>query len=614
MTVQTRDWLQEARHRLTWIREPTQGFAGDFARGEIAWFQDGILNASYNCLDRHLKTHPDKTALIWEKNEPGQAETLSFEQLYTDTCQFAHLLKNLGVQKGDRVCIYLPLTPKAIIAMQACARIGAVHTVVFGGFSAEALKSRIQDAHCHVLITTDQAMRGAKPVLFAETVHQALQGETPIRDIIFVDTSTRSIPQMPAKIHTHTFEALQTNLPKTYTPEPMNAEDPLFILYTSGSTGKPKGVVHTTGGYLLYAALTHHTVFDIQPQDIYWCTADIGWITGHSYVAYGPLANGTTTLIHSGLPTYPDARRSWEIIDTHQVTQFYTAPTAIRMLMSAGNSYLETSTRKSLRVLGSVGEPINPEAWHWFADHVGHHRCPVMDTWWQTETGGLMLAPPPLLAQQKPGAAMQPIVGITPVLLDEHQHLIQGEGEGALCIQHPWPGMMRGIYGDPARFYETYFKPYPGVYFSGDKARRDHGGDLWILGRMDDVLSIAGHRLGTSEVESALCLHEHVAEAAVVGKPDPLTGEAIAAFIVLREGVSHTQGLDKILSDLTRAQIGPIAQIKHLWFCSALPKTRSGKIMRRILRKLVMGERDTLGDLSTLANPECIPELMQKVS
>lgn len=600
-------WAEQAK-RLDWIKPWQTVFQGSFHEGKIAWFPEGKLNVSVNCIDRHLPEKALQTALIWEGDTPGDTQTFTFQDLYERVCRFANVLKHCGIQKGDRVCIYLPMIPEAAIAMLACARMGAVHSVVFGGFSAEAIKHRVVDAQCKLVITTDQFTRGGRPLHFHKEVAQALSECDCVQNVLLVAAEKSETLADAREIY---WQDIAPKVATDCAPEPMSAEDPLFILYTSGSTGKPKGVLHTTAGYLLYAALTHQTSFGIEPNDIYWCTADVGWITGHSYIVYGPLANGVTTLLFAGTPTYPDAGRFWQVVDDHKVTIFYTAPTAIRLLMAAGDEILEKSSRQSLRVLGTVGEPINPEVWRWYAEKVGQNRCPIIDTWWQTETGGFMLAPPLEKSLQKPGAAMRPFWGIEPALLDEHGQEIEGPGEGALVIKQPWPGMMRTVYEDHERFIETYLKPYPGYYFSGDKARRDEDGDFWILGRMDDVLNIAGHRLGTAEVESALVLHQAVAEAAVVGISDSLKGEAMVAFVILMQDKQPSETLKTDLIKLVRHEIGPVATIKHVIFAPDLPKTRSGKIMRRILRKLASGETQNLGDTSTLNNPACVQILIE---
>ena len=601
-------WAEHAQH-LDWMTPWHTVQSGNFTEGNLRWFEGGELNVCVNCVDRHLPQHADKTALIWEADEPGHSQSLTFAQLHERVCRFANVLKAQGIQKGDRVCIYLPMIFEGVIAMLACARIGAVHSVVFGGFAPESIASRIQDAECCAVITADVAYRAGKKIAFKTNVDKALTHCPSVKSVIVVKHTGEDIAWHEERDidYANATQQVSANCPA----EVMTSEDPLFILYTSGSTGKPKGVLHTCAGYLLYASLTHKTVFDIQPDDVYWCTADIGWITGHSYIVYGPLANATTTVIFEGGPTYPDASRFWRVVDEHQVTVFYTAPTAIRLLMSRSAESLADTKRTSLRMLGSVGEPINPEAWQWYFNEVGHGQCPIMDTWWQTETGGFMLAPPHDINQQKPGASMQPFLGIEPVLLDTDNTPLEGEAEGALCIKHPWPGMMRTIYGDHQRFIDTYLAPYPGHYFSGDGARRDADGDLWITGRMDDVLNVSGHRLGTAELESALVTHPDVAEAAIIGVPHPIKGEGIYAFITLGPAATPSDDLAKTLNKLVRDAIGPIVSLDQVQWTVGVPKTRSGKIMRRLLRKIATGQHDQLGDTSTLANPDCIEELIK---
>lgn len=590
-------WDKVAKETITWMKPWKKVLQGDFHNGKIEWFVGAELNACYNCVDRHLETRGDKVAVIAEGNEPGQSRTLTYKQLHVEICRFANLLKKEGFKKGDRIAIYMPMIPEAVISMLACARLGIIHSVVFGGFSAEALRSRILDADCSGVITIESSFRGKNQLHFRKNVDMAIQGLECIKAVI------------DYRVGEPMCDKLSTDCPC----EPMDSEDPLFILYTSGSTGKPKGVVHTTGGYLTYVAYTHKLVFDLQEQDIYFCTADVGWITGHSYVVYGPLANGATAVVFEGIPTYPTPERYWQIIDRYQVTIFYTAPTAIRSLMQQGNQYLQSTKRDSLRLLGSVGEPINPEAWEWYAREIGHNRCPVMDTWWQTETGGILMAPLVPKAQQKPGCTMKPLPGIIPSILIG-KDFVHGEGEveGALVIKEPWPGIMRTVYGDHQRFIDTYLKPNPGCYTTGDGAKRDRDGDYWILGRMDDVLNVAGHRIGTAEVESALVLHEKVAEAAVVGMPHPIKGQGIFAFVSLMKGVQGDEALKAELIALVRKEIGPIATLDQIQFVEELPKTRSGKIMRRILRKIVEREYESIGDVSTLANPDSVRKILDE--
>lgn len=599
-------WADEADN-LQWIEPWHTVLSGDFDTGNICWFEGGQLNVCVNCVDRHLASHAEKPALIWEGDDPRKSKIISFHKLYEEVCRFANVLKSRGVKKGDRVCLYMPMIPETIYAMLACARIGAVHSVVFGGFSAEALKNRIEDAQSCAIITVDIAYRGGKALHFKQTVDRAISECTNIHTVLVVSSLTYKVNNSKEV----DYSSLAATMPVHCPAEPMQSEDPLFILYTSGSTGKPKGVLHTSAGYLLYAAFTHRVAFDIQPDDVYWCTADVGWITGHSYVVYGPLANATTLVIHEGTPIYPTPARHWEIIDKHRVSIYYTSPTSIRMLMSFGEEPLHTSCRKSLRVLGSVGEPINPEAWHWFFEKVGHQRCAIIDTWWQTETGGFMIIPPNEVGKQKPSAAMKAFPGTSPILLNEQLQEIEGQGEGALVFKQPWPGMLRTVFGHHQRFIDTYLKPCPSYFYTGDEARRDSDGDLWILGRMDDILNVSGHRLGTAELENALSLHHDVSEVAIVSKPDEVKGESIVAFITLRADIQPTSALEQALKKLVREQIGPIATIEHFIWVSDLPKTRSGKIMRRILRELVRGQRKTFGDTSTLANPECISQLVK---
>ncbi len=601
------EFWAEMSEQLDWIQKPKKILTGHLSQGNIRWFEDGILNASVNCLDRHLKNNADKIALIFEGDDPTISQKITFKELHNQVCRLANFLKSRGLKKGDRVCIYLPMIPEAVVSMLACARLGLVHSVIFGGFSPGSIKERILDSGSTCVITANNGFRGGKTTPFKTNVDEALTGCPDVRTVLVIKhapVQTNWFENRDIDYHT----AIKNSSP-ICPPEPMNAEDPLFILYTSGSTGKPKGVVHTTGGYLLYAALTHRFVFDVQDHDIYWCTADVGWITGHSYITYGPLANGTTTVIFEGIPNYPNNARFWEIIDKHQVSIFYTSPTALRSLMRFGNEPLKTTSRNSLKILGSVGEPINPECWQWFFKEVGHSRCPVMDTWWQTETGGFMLIPPRDISKQKPGCAQRPFFGIQATLIDTQGKEILGEGEGALCITQPWPGLLKTVHGNQERFMSAYFNPYPGHYFSGDSARRDADGDIWIGGRMDDVINVSGHRLSTAEIESALVLHPTVAEAAVVGFPHEIKGEGIYAYVTLMESVMPEENLKIILIQHVRKTIGPIVTIDIIQWAPQLPKTRSGKIMRRILRKIAAGEFDQLGDISTLANPESVEDL-----
>ena len=562
-----------------------------------------------NCLDRHLETRSEQIAIIWEGDEPTQDKKITYRELHQHVCQFANVLKAQGVQKGDRVCIYLPMIAEAATVILACARIGAVHSIVFGGFSAEALKDRILDADCQYIVCADEGRRGGKTVPIKANVDIAAQACPNLKKVIVIQNTGCDITWHSERdIHFH--EAMATA--STDCPaEIMDAEDPLFILYTSGSTGKPKGVLHTTGGYLLMAAMTHKYVFDYQEGDIYWCTADIGWVTGHSYIIYGPLCNGATTLMFEGVPTYPEADRFWQVIDKHQVNSFYTAPTAIRALMSQGDEYVTRTDRSSLRILGSVGEPINPEAWEWYYHTVGQSKCALVDTWWQTETGAILITPLPGATDLKPGSATLPFFGVKPEIVDNEGTILEGEAEGILVFQHPWPSQARTLYGDHQRFIDTYFASYPGYYFAGDGARRDKDGYFWITGRVDDVINVSGHRMGTAEVESALVLHQHVAEAAVVGYPHDIKGQGIYAYVTLNRGIEATDALKKELVQLVRQEIGPIASPDVIQWAPSLPKTRSGKIMRRILRKVAANEVDSLGDTSTLADSSVVDDIVK---
>ena len=602
-------WAARAQECVSWMRpfDRVLDWHWDAREVRTRWYDGGQLNVSQNCLDRHLETRGDKTAIIWEADLPGQSQRISYRELHEAVCRLANVLRAQGVRKGDRVCLYLPMIPQAAVAMLACTRIGAIHSVVFGGFSATALRDRIQDADCQVVITADAARRGGKTVPLKAQVDEALAECPNVRNVIVVRHTGADIAWQDGR--DLDYQALTDAAAPDCAPEPMEAEDPLFILYTSGSTGKPKGVLHTTGGYLVYAASTFADVFDYRESDVFWCTADVGWITGHSYVVYGPLCNGATTVMFEGVPTYPDAARCWQVIDQHQVTTFYTAPTAIRALMAFGDAPLAGTSRASLRLLGTVGEPINPEAWEWYFHKVGGARCPVVDTWWQTETGGILLSPLPGATPLKPGAATRPLFGVQPALLDEAGREFDGPGEGRLALKFPWPGMARTVYGNHARFVETYFSVYPGYYFTGDGARRDADGDYWITGRVDDVLNISGHRLGTAEIESALVRHPAVAEAAVVGFPHPVKGQGIHAYVTLMEGIDPDPALEEALKALVVREIGPIARPDVIQLAPSLPKTRSGKIMRRILRKLAAGETEGLGDTSTLADPGVVDNL-----
>ncbi|MCW8874859.1 MAG: acetate--CoA ligase [Gammaproteobacteria bacterium] len=600
-------WAEQAELFLDWDKPWDKVLEWDFHRAHIRWFEGGKLNVCYNCVDRHLPNRAAQTALIWEGDDPNTDATISYQQLYDHVTRLANALKARNVKKGDRVCIYMPMIPEAVYAMLACARIGAVHSVVFGGFSPESLKDRILDSDCQALITADEGVRGGRKVPLKANADKALASCPNVHSVLVVKRTGGEIEWNPQRdVWYHEITAGQsTDCP----PEMMDAEDPLFILYTSGSTGKPKGVLHTSGGYLLFAAITHKYVFDYHDGDIYWCTADVGWITGHSYIVYGPLANGAQSLVFEGIPTYPDASRFWQVCDKHQVNTFYTAPTAIRALMREGPGPVQSTSRQSLRLLGTVGEPINPEAWEWYHHLVGEERCPIVDTWWQTETGGHMITPLPGATDLKPGSATHPFFGVVPALVDGDGKVLEGEAAGNLVITRPWPGQMRSVYGDHQRFIDTYFKTYPGMYFTGDGARRDADGYYWITGRVDDVLNVSGHRLGTAELESALVLHDAVAEAAVVGYPHDLKGQGIYAYVTLVKGVEPSEELRAELIKLVRSEIGPIASPDVIQWAPGLPKTRSGKIMRRILRKIAANEIDSLGDTSTLADPGVVQDL-----
>ena len=604
-------WAEQAQHYLSWSRPWDRVLDWSFGKDvHIKWFEGARLNVSYNCLDRHLDTRGDQTAIIWESDDPAVDTKITYRELHGSVCRFANVLKSRGVRKGDSVSIYMPMIPEAAVAMLACSRIGAVHSVVFGGFSPDALRDRILDSDCKIVITADQAVRGGKKVPLKANADEAI-GQCPhVHTCIVVQHGGEEVAwheQRDVWYH-EAVEAASTDC----MPEDMDAEDPLFILYTSGSTGKPKGVLHTTGGYLLQAAMTHKLVFDYKDGEVYWCTADVGWVTGHTYIVYGPLANGAITLMFEGIPTYPDVSRFWQVCDKHNVSIFYTAPTAIRALMGAGEEPVKKTSRKSLRLLGTVGEPINPEAWEWYYHVVGDARCPIVDTWWQTETGAHMLTPLPGATPLKPGSATQPFFGVQPVLLDDEGKEIEGNpAQGNLAIKHPWPSMMRTLYGDHQRFYDTYFSMYEGYYFTGDGAQRDADGDYWITGRVDDVLNVSGHRLGTAEIESALVKHDKVAEAAVVGYPHPITGQGIYAYVTLMHGEEGSDALKDELVTLVRKEIGPIARVNLIQWAPGLPKTRSGKIMRRILRKVAANELDNLGDTSTLADPAVVDDLIR---
>ncbi|WP_424810435.1 acetate--CoA ligase [Roseococcus sp. YIM B11640] len=603
-------WRKEMS-RIAWMREPTKikntDFHGDVS---IKWFEDGELNASVSCLDRHIAAgRGDQVAILWEGDDPSADSKTTYAELHAHVCRIANALRALGVKKGDRVCIYLPMIVEAAVAMLACARIGAVHSIVFGGFSPDSLASRIQDSECSVLLTADEGRRGGRKVPLKANADEALKTCPSIQHVLVVRNTGSEVAMQAGR--DHWWHEMAAKQPATCEPERMNAEDPLFILYTSGSTGKPKGVLHTTGGYMVWASFTHELVFDYRPGEIYWCTADVGWVTGHTYIVYGPLANGATTLMFEGVPNYPDSSRMWQVVDKHQVNIFYTAPTAIRALMREGEGPVKKASRKSLRVLGSVGEPINPEAWLWYYRVVGDERCPVVDTWWQTETGGILISPLPGAVAQKPGSATLPLPGVKPALVDGEGKFLEGATEGNLVIRDSWPGQMRTVYGDHARFVQTYFSTFPGLYFTGDGARRDADGYYWITGRVDDVINVAGHRMGTAEVESALVAHPKVAEAAVVGMPHDIKGQGIYAYVTLVAGEEPTEALRKELVAWVRKEIGPIATPDAIQWAPGLPKTRSGKIMRRILRKIAANETDSLGDTSTLADPAVVQDLVE---
>jgi acetyl-CoA synthetase len=608
-------WAEEAR-RIAWMREPTTirdvSFGSGVAPGAddvwIRWFADGTLNASVSCLDRHLAERGDQVAIIWEGDDPDTQRHVTYRELHAETCRLANAMTALGVGRGDRVTIYLPMVVEAAVAMLACARIGAIHAIVFGGFSPDSLAGRIQDCGSTLLITADEGRRGGRRVPLKTNADAALASCPTVANVIVVAVTGGAVPMRDGR--DHAYAELLANAAPDCAPVEMGAEDPLFILYTSGSTGKPKGVIHSTGGYMVWASYTHELVFDYRPGEVYWCTADVGWVTGHTYIVYGPLANGATTLMFEGVPSWPDSSRFWQVVDKHRVNIFYTAPTAIRALMRDGDGPVKSTSRESLRVLGSVGEPINPEAWHWYYEVVGNSRCPIVDTWWQTETGGIMISPLPGATAQKPGSATLPLPGVIPVLVDAEGRKLEGVAEGNLCIAESWPGQARTLYGDHARFVQTYFSTYPGRYFSGDGARRDSDGYWWITGRVDDVINVSGHRMGTAEVESALASHPKVSEAAVVGFPHDIKGQGIYAYVTLTADEEPTEALRKELVAWVRKEIGPIAAPDMIQWAPGLPKTRSGKIMRRILRKIAAGETDGLGDTSTLADPGVVDELV----
>ncbi|HXR87497.1 MAG TPA: acetate--CoA ligase [Stellaceae bacterium] len=628
-TVATSAWINEAKYkklyeesvadpakfwgeqgkRLTWIKPYSKvkntSYEGDVS---IKWYEDGTLNAAYNCVDRHLKDRADQTAIIWEGDDPNESRHITYAELHENVCRLANVLKSHGIKKGDRVTIYLPMIPEAAYAMLACARIGAIHSVVFGGFSPDSLGGRIQDCDSPYLITADEGLRGSRKVPLKANADEALKTCPGVKKVLVVKRTGGNIAWTEGRDVWYHEEMAKAS--KDCPPAEMGAEDPLFILYTSGSTGKPKGVLHTTGGYLVYTAMTHQYVFDYHDGQVYWCTADVGWVTGHSYIVYGPLANGATTLMFEGVPNYPDASRFWQVIDKHKVQIFYTAPTAIRALMRDGDSYVTKTSRKSLKLLGSVGEPINPEAWLWYHRVVGDSRVPVVDTWWQTETGGILITPLPGATPLKPGSATRPFFGIKPQIVDGDGKVLEGAAEGNLCIIDSWPGQMRTVYGDHKRFIETYFSTFKGKYFTGDGARRDEDGYYWITGRVDDVINVAGHRLGTAEVESALVANTKVAEAAVVGYPHDIKGQGIYAYVTLKAGIEPSEPLRQELTQWVRKQIGPIATPDLIQWAPGLPKTRSGKIMRRILRKIAANEQDQLGDTTTLADQSVVLDLV----
>ncbi|TBU96684.1 acetate--CoA ligase [Phytopseudomonas dryadis] len=603
-----RFWAEQAKAFLDWFKPWDSVYSGDLKSGDVRWFSGGQLNLSHNCIDRHLATRGEQIAFIWEGDDPHESAHITYNKLHRHVCRLANVLKERGVQKGDRVCIYMPMVPEAAYAMLACTRIGAVHSVVFGGFSPDALRDRILDADCRTVITADEAVRGGKYIPLKGNVDKALQGCPEVSTVVVIERTQGRIDWVAGRDlwYHEAVHGASAECPA----EPMDAEDPLFILYTSGSTGKPKGVLHSTAGYLLQAAMTHKYVFDYHDDDIYWCTADVGWVTGHSYIVYGPLANGATSLIFEGVPNYPDSSRFWQVIDKHQVNIFYTAPTAIRALMREGEAPVKKTSRSSLRLLGSVGEPINPEAWEWYFHVVGEQRCPIVDTWWQTETGAIMITPLPGATDLKPGSATRPFFGVQPVLLDEQGQEIHGAGSGVLAIKASWPSQIRSIHGDHQRMLDTYFSAYPGYYFSGDGARRDEEGYYWITGRIDDVINVSGHRIGTAEVESALVLHDAVAEAAVVGYPHDLKGQGIYAFVTTMNEVEPSEALKQELLALVGKEIGSFAKPELIQWAAGLPKTRSGKIMRRILRKIACNELDSLGDTSTLADPGVVDSLI----
>ena len=602
-------WSGQARELLDWMHPWQVVCRSDFVSGQVAWFEGGKLNASVNCIDRHLANRGDKVAILWEGDDPNEDLHITYNELHLRVCQLSNALKERGVRRGDRVCLYLPMIPEAVYSMLACARIGAIHSVVFGGFSSRSLADRILDSDCRVLITADEGIRGGNRIPLKRNAQDALAECPNVHTVLTVRRTGEDVPWTRGR--DVWYHEIVDHQPTSCEPESMDAEDPLFILYTSGSTGKPKGVQHTTGGYLLQATITYKYVFDYQDSDTYWCTADVGWITGHSYIVYGPLSNGATTVVFEGVPTCPDASRCWQVVDKHQINTFYTAPTALRQIMSLGDRFVQCTSRKSLRVLGTVGEPINPEAWNWYYQVVGEARCPIVDTWWQTETGGIMITPLPGATALKPGSATRPFFGVEPGIVSADGKLIrETEAMGELVIQNAWPGQIRTVYGDHQRVIDTYYSKYKGMYFTGDGARRDEDGYYWITGRVDDVINVSGHRMGTAEIESALVLHDSVAEAAVVGRPHEIKGEAIYAFATLMADVEPSETLRKELNEMVRTEIGPFARPDAIQWASGLPKTRSGKIMRRILRKIAVGDVEDLGDTTTLADPSVVTDLV----
>jgi acetyl-CoA synthetase len=602
-------WAAQADQHLDWIKPWDTVSRQDFHKAEVAWFEGGQLNLSVNCIDRHLSERADQTAIIWEGDDPKRSEHISYQMLHDKVCQLANALKQMGVVKGDRVCLYMPMVPEATFAMLACARIGAIHSVVFGGFSPEALRGRINDSQCKIVITADQGLRGMKPIPLKANVDEACKDTPSVEKILVCKVTDGDVDWDNGR--DVWYSDLVDKQASSCQPEVMESTDPLFILYTSGSTGTPKGVMHSTAGYLLWAAMTFKYVFDYQEGEVFWCSADVGWVTGHTYLLYGPLANGATTLVYEGVPTYPDASRFWKVVDKHQVNIFYTAPTALRALMGAGDEYLADSDRSSIRILGTVGEPINPEAWEWYFHKVGHAKCPIVDTWWQTETGGTMLVPMPGATPAKPGSAGLPFFGIELVLLDDEGKVLEGPAAGNLAIPRSWPGQMLGVYNNPERFHEAYFSMYPGYYFTGDGCRRDEDGYYWITGRVDDVINVSGHRMGSAEVESALVLHQAVAEAAVVGYPHNIKGQGIYAYVTLMASEEYNDELKRELIQHVRSEIGPVATPDIIHWAPGLPKTRSGKIMRRILRKIAENDYSNLGDTSTLADPSVVDSLIE---